>query len=52
MGETAVMAAKAAKYKSAGTIEFLYDFQGKLLFYGNEYKNPSRTPHNRNGNRY
>lgn len=30
--ETAIKAAKAAKYKNAGTIEFLYDKQGSFYF--------------------
>ncbi|HIW48058.1 MAG TPA: acetyl-CoA carboxylase biotin carboxylase subunit [Firmicutes bacterium] len=32
MGEAAVRAAKAVGYESAGTIEFLYDRQGKFYF--------------------
>ena len=32
MGEAAVRAAKAVGYKSAGTIEFLYDREGKFYF--------------------
>ena len=32
MGEAAVRAAKAVGYKSAGTIEFLYDKEGKFYF--------------------
>ncbi len=32
MGEAAVLAAKAAGYKNAGTIEFLYDKTGKFYF--------------------
>lgn len=32
MGETAVLAAKAVQYKNAGTIEFLYDKDGKFYF--------------------
>lgn len=32
MGKTAVMAAKAAKYENAGTIEFLLDKNGKFYF--------------------
>ncbi len=32
LGEAAVMAAKAANYKNAGTIEFLYSREGKYYF--------------------
>lgn len=32
MGEAAVLAAKAAKYENAGTIEFLYDKDGNYYF--------------------
>ena len=32
MGETAVLAAKAAGYESAGTIEFLLDQSGEFYF--------------------
>ena len=43
MGETAVRAAKAVGYESAGTIEFLLSETGEFFFYGNEYKNSGRT---------
>ena len=46
MGKMAVRAAKAAGYKNAGTVEFLLDKTGKLLFYGNEYKDSGRTSNN------
>ncbi len=32
MGETAVLAAKAANYRGAGTVEFLYDDSGSFYF--------------------
>ena len=39
MGETAVCAAKAAGYESAGTIEFLLDQVRRILLHGNEHQN-------------
>ena len=49
MGEAAVKAAKAAGYENAGTIEFLLDKDGRLLFYGNEYPDPGRASGHRVG---
>ena len=37
MGEAAVKAARAAGYYNAGTVEFLADNHGQLLFSGNEH---------------
>jgi propionyl-CoA carboxylase alpha chain len=37
MGEQAVALAKAVKYQSAGTVEFVVGKDQKLLFFGNEY---------------
>ncbi len=43
MGNAAVRAAKAVNYENAGTIEFIYDFNDKKFYYGNEYTYSSRT---------
>ena len=49
MGEAAIKAAKAAKYYSAGTIEFLLDKDGEHFYFMD--KNSGRTSCDRNGDR-
>ena len=44
MGNTAVEAAQAIKYVGAGTVEFLLDNSGGVLFFGNEYSLAGRAP--------
>ena len=51
MGQAAVQAAKAAGYTNAGTIEFLLERDGQLLFYGDEYADSGGAPSDRVGDR-
>ena len=51
MGEAAILAARAAGYFNAGTVEFLADNNGNFYFLGNEYAPPGGASCHRTGDR-
>ena len=51
MGEAAVAAARAVGYVGAGTVEFIADPDGELLFHGDEYAAAGRAPGDRDDHR-
>ena len=51
MGEVAVAAVKALRYEGAGTLEFLLDFERRVLLHGNEHAPPGRASRHRGDHR-
>ena len=47
MGEAAVKICREIGYENCGTIEFLVDDAGQLLFHGDEHPHPGGTSHHR-----
>ena len=52
MAEAAIALISGLKYVNAGTVEFIYDLERKILLHRDEYPHPGRAPRDRNGHRH